>query len=177
MKFSQVIKSVSAESLIDFFGYYPKITIKVLDEWTGKFNVDFSSNKQSDEPGVVFSFCKLFYDKVITLVADMNKLSFEEAKKKSCLDPHKLYYFSSSFKKRWCNYCLLNGCFAQIVRFVFTSVDDQCLLEKQMIPELMLFAVSVFVLKKYYRKKTRVVNFNNSVATLSKAFEIVRQKK
>ena len=46
-----------------------------------------------------------------------------------------------------------------------------------MIPELMLFAVSVFVLKKYYRKKTGVVNFNDSVATLSKAFEIVRQKK
>ena len=32
--FSGVIKSINAESIIEFFGYYPKITIKVLDAWS-----------------------------------------------------------------------------------------------------------------------------------------------
>ena len=42
--------------------------------------------------------------------------------------------------------------------------------------ELFVFAVSVFVLKKIYRKKRRTVNFNKSVKTLSKAVEIVQKK-
>ena len=65
------------------------------------------------------------------IVADMNKLSFEEAKKRSCLDPHELYYFSSNRRKKRYDYCLLNGCFARIVKFVFTTLDDQCLLENK----------------------------------------------
>ena len=162
--FSQIIKSVSVESIIDFVGYNPKVTIKVLDEW-------------NDESCVVFSFCKSCYDSVITFVADMNKLSFEEAKKRSCSDPHEFYYFGCNIKTIWCNYCLLNCCFPRILRFTFTVLNDQCLLEKKMISELVLFPVSVFVLKKYYRKKTRVVNFNDSIIVLSKVVDIVRQKK
>ena len=42
-----------------------------------------------------------------------------------------------------------------------------------MMSELFVFAVSVFVLKKFYRKKKRTVNFNESIKTFSKVVEIV----
>ena len=40
-----------------------------------------------------------------------------------------------------------------------------------MISELMFFAVSVFVLKKYYKRKNN--NFNDSIRTLHRAIETV----
>ena len=182
--FSQIIKSVSDETIIEFFScfpkdYFPSITIKVLNKWNDKFTANFNTyNDQLDEPCVVFSFCQSCHDNIIMIVADMNKLSFEEAKKRSCLDPHELYYLSSNHRKKRCNYCLLNGCFARTVKFVFTTLDDQCLLEnkKKMMSELFVFTVSFFVLKKIYRRKKRTVNFNESIKTLSKAVETVQEK-
>ena len=46
-----------------------------------------------------------------------------------------------------------------------------------MMSELFAFAVSVFVLKKFYRRKKRTVSFNESIKTLSKAVEIVQKKR
>lgn len=95
-----------------------------MDEFRDDIVAD--EDEKSDESCVVFSFCKACYDNAIMLVASINKMSFEEAKEKSCRDPHELYCFRNfNFKKRY-DYCLVNACFAKIVRFIFTSLDDQC---------------------------------------------------
>ena len=62
--FSQIKKSVSDETIIEFFScfpkdYFPSITIKVLNEWNDEFTANFNTyNDQLDEPCVVFSFCQ-----------------------------------------------------------------------------------------------------------------------
>ena len=123
--FSARIKYVSLDSIFDFFGYPPPaFTIKVIDPWSD--DIDYNDGLQSDEPCAVFSYCQSCYNNVIMQVASMNKMSFEEAKEETCKNPHELYVYNSKNKK--CSYCLLNGCFAKIASYVFTTLDDHCVL-------------------------------------------------
>ena len=130
--------SVNARSMTEFFCKYPDdVTIKMLNEWEGEFTADlsngFSKNHEPSNPCVVFSFCNSCFDDIIMLVADLNKLTYNEAKERSCSDQHELLYFHNFNKKKRCDYCLLKGCFARIVRFVFLSLDDKCVLARNRI--------------------------------------------
>ena len=119
--FSQIIRpGATVDSITEFFGYYPRITVKIISVW--------GDSEELEEPCAIFSFCQSCYDEIMS-VADLNKITFEKTKEVTCSDPHELYY--SSRKKMWCDYCSLKGCFAKTVRVVFTTIDDRCLLDKK----------------------------------------------
>ena len=124
--FSGRIKCVSLDLVFDFFGNPPPaFTVRVIDPWSDDF--DYNNIVQSDEPCAVFSYCESCYNNVIMQVASMNKMSFEEAKKETCKNPHEPYVYCNPKSKK-CTYCGLNGCFAKISRYVFTTLTDQCIL-------------------------------------------------
>ena len=97
--------SVNARSMTEFFCKYPDdVTIKMLNEWEGEFTADlsngFSKNQEPSNPCVVFSFCNSCFDDIIMLVADLNKLTYNEAKERSSSDQHELLYFHNFNKKK-----------------------------------------------------------------------------
>ena len=117
------------------------------------------------------------------IVADYNQISYEEAFEKSCKTIDYAYYESFTLQRR-CSYCQLLNCFVRIVKFLFLTIDSECILAhnrlfkkmNSLLYDLLVVSIAVICLKTYCRQQRKKV-LDKSVNNLINSIQVALKDK